>query len=162
LIAMIACKARNGTIGKDGKMPWHLPADLAYFKTVTSGHTVVMGRKTFESIGKPLPKRRNIVLSRDPEFNATGCEVFRSIDPVLDLAKQISPDPVFIIGGAEMYRLFLPYADRLYITEIDEEFEGDTVLFDITPNDWALTSCVDGVQDERNPYRYRFLIYERC
>jgi dihydrofolate reductase len=156
MISMIACKARNGTIGKDGALPWHLPADLAYFKSITSGHVVIMGRKTYESIGKPLPKRQNVILTRDRSYHADGCDVIHSVDSILEFDGE-----VFIIGGAEVYRQCLPYADRLYITEIDEDIDGDAFLFEIDPARWSITSSVQGIQDEKNPYSYRFVVYER-
>jgi dihydrofolate reductase len=124
-LALIAARARNGVIGLDNRMPWHLPEDLAYFKRVTLGKPVVMGRKTFESIGRPLPGRLNIVVTRNPDWQAAGVQVAHSLDAALALAAAAAPEEIMLIGGAELYRQALPQADVLYLTEIDAEFAGD-------------------------------------
>ncbi len=126
-ISMIAAVAHDRVIGLDNQMPWHLPADLAHFKRVTLGKPVLMGRKTFESIGRPLPGRRNLVISRNPGFKAPGIEVFSSIDEVLaTLSEAEAPDELMVIGGGHLYGQLLPRADRLYLTRIDLMVEGDT------------------------------------
>lgn len=124
LIAIVAHDP-NRLIGKGGDLPWHLPGDLAFFKKTTSGHAIVMGRKTFESIGRPLPKRENIVLTRDPHWTAEGVQVIHSPEDLAQLQLSLE-GPVFIIGGAEIYHLFLPHLDELLVTKVKETFEGDT------------------------------------
>src|SRR5689334_22101750 len=119
MISLIVAIDKNNVIGLDNKIPWKLPADQAYFKKVTMGHTVVMGRKTFESMGKPLQGRANWIITRDKEYNAEGCRIFYSIDEVIE---NINDEEVFIIGGEKIYSEFFVYADRLYITHIDGSF----------------------------------------
>lgn len=123
-VTLIVARARNGVIGRDGALPWRLPEDLAFFKRTTMGHAIVMGRRTWESIGRPLPGRRNIIVSRQAGFVAAGAEVAASLDEALRLCEG-SPE-VFVIGGAQLYRDALPRAERLIVTEIDADFEGDT------------------------------------
>ena len=122
-LSIIVAMDDNQLIGKDNALPWHLPADLGYFKKTTTGKTVLMGRKTYESIGRPLPNRRNVVVSRNTDFEAEGCEVVGSIEAALELAKD--DDEVMVMGGASFYEQMLPSADRLYITQIEGEYEGD-------------------------------------
>lgn len=152
---------KNRLIGKDNQLPWHLPNDLKYFKEVTMGHKIVMGRKTFESIGKPLPGRENIVLSTNPNFVADGCKMYHSIDAFLQDTKKRLDEEFFIIGGAMIYETFLPHADRLYITEIDGEFEGDTYFPNFNKHDWKIIAEKEGQVDEKNPHPHRFVVYER-
>lgn len=123
-LTLIVARARNGVIGRDGTLPWRLPEDLAFFKRTTMGHPIVMGRRTWESIGRPLPGRRSIVVSQRAGFAAAGAEVARSLEDALRLCEASSE--VFVIGGAQLYRDALPHADRLVVTEIDADFEGDT------------------------------------
>jgi dihydrofolate reductase len=158
MISLILARGLDGSIGLDNKMPWHLPADLAYFKRTTMGHPVLMGRRTFESIGKPLPGRRNIVATRDPAYTASGVEVIHSPE---DVITRYGDQEVFVIGGAEMYTLFLPYADRLYITQIDERFPADTYFPAVDTTQWVLTTTMRGETNAANPYTYTFQIYER-
>lgn len=156
--SMIFAMDNNRLIGRDNDLPWHLPADLAYFKRVTTGHPVLMGRKTFESIGRPLPNRHNIVVTRDSSYQADGVEIFHSLDAALEAYRD---QEVFIIGGSEIYKLALPIASKLYITQIDEEFEGDAYFPEIDQSMWELVSEEQGITDERNPYTYYFQVYER-
>ena len=156
MISIIAAVAGNRIIGKENRLPWRLPADMEHFKRMTSGHTVIMGRKTFESIGNPLPGRKNVVLSKDANFKADGCRVIHSLDEALELAKD---EEVFVIGGAELYAGFMDYAERLYITLIGEDFEGDVHFPKIDTDNWILVSKVKGARDEMNPYNYYFLTY---
>lgn len=123
-LTLIVARARNGVIGKDNAMPWKIPGEQAYFKRVTMGHPIIMGRKTWESIGRPLPGRRNIVVTRNGNYAAPGAEVVTSLDAAL--ARCTEASEAFVIGGAELYKAALPRADRLLITEIDHDFEGDT------------------------------------
>ncbi|MFE4115797.1 dihydrofolate reductase [Priestia sp. YIM B13448] len=160
MISFIFAMDKNRLIGKGNSLPWHLPADLKFFKQVTSGHPVVMGRKTHESIGKPLPGRENIILTRNISYDSEGCTVLNSISDIEDMAKK-EKEEVFIIGGAEIYKLAFPIADRLYITTIDEEFEGDTYFPEFNESEWRLVSREKGLKDEKNPYDYYFTIYER-
>lgn len=125
MIVFVLARARNGVIGRDGKLPWHLPADLKHFKAQTMGKPMIMGRKTFESFPAPLPGRRHIVLTRDPHWAAEGAEVAHDVDAALALA---GPGEVAIIGGAEIFALFLPRADRIELTEIDAAPEGDAMV----------------------------------
>ncbi len=124
-LAMIVAWARGGVIGKEGGLPWHEPEDLKHFRRMTMGHAILMGRKTFESIGRPLPGRRNLVLSRDPDFRAEGCEVHTDLEAALASARETDPCP-YVIGGAGLYEVALPRATKLVVTEIDAEVEGDT------------------------------------
>lgn len=159
MISLLVAMDNNRLIGKDNDLPWHLPADLAYFKRVTMGHSIVMGRKTFDSIGRPLPGRENIIITRNTEFKAEGCKVIHSIEEVLELNQK--DKELFIIGGAEIFKEVLPHADRLYITEIDDVFEGDTFFPAFHLNEWQKTTSEEGPRDEKNPYDYNFVVYER-
>jgi dihydrofolate reductase len=137
IISLIVAMAHNRVIGKDNGMPWHLPADLKHFKQITTGKPVIMGRKTFESIGKALPNRRNIVVSRNAEYQAAGCEVVTSLEAALALVKD-APE-ICIIGGAQLFEQALPMADRLYMTFIDLQVEGDTFFPDWKNLHWHET-----------------------
>ena len=161
-IALIAAVARNGIIGRDGRMPWRLPADLTRFKRITFGHTVLMGRRTWESLGKPLVGRRNVVLTRDRSFSAPGCEIVHSIDTGRALAGLPGPSSeLFIIGGAAVYAAFMPFADRLLITHIDIDVDGDALFPRIDPARWRLVGESAGAVDAANPLPHRFAQYER-
>ena len=157
-ISLIWAMDKNQLIGKDNQMPWHLPSELAYFRRVTTGHPIVMGRKTYESIGKPLPKRTNIVITRNPEYAPEGCVVVHAIEEVLE---RYGGETVFIIGGAQIYRAFLPYAEKLYVTRIEHEFTGDEYFPSIDWSKWRLISEEQGVKDEKKPYLATFQVYER-
>lgn len=158
-ISMIWAMAQNGVIGRDNKLPWRLPRDMAFFKEQTINKTVLMGRKTWESFGgKSLPNRRNVVLTRDQRYQAEGAEVIHSLEEGLQLAKQ---EELMVIGGAEIYALFWPHADRLIVTRIEETFEGDTTFPKLDWNGWNIVSETLGIKDDRNPYEYRFVVYER-
>lgn len=158
MISMIWAMDRNRLIGRANALPWHIPADLAYFKSITFGHTVVMGRKTYQAIGKLLPGRDNLVVTRDAGFHAEGCRRVQSTEAVLELARE---KEVFIIGGAQIYTLFLPHADRLYVTLIDHAFTGDVYFPPVDFSDWQLLSKQAGVYNEENPFHYSFLVYEK-
>ncbi|RXJ01807.1 dihydrofolate reductase [Anaerobacillus alkaliphilus] len=157
MISLIVAAGENNVIGSDNVMPWHLPADLAYFKKTTTGHAVVMGRKTFESIGKPLPNRKNIILTRDQQFEVEGCDVIHSVEEVFDFEKG---QELFIIGGAEVYRQLLPHANKVYLTRIHKSFEGDAFFPELNDG-WQLVSTEKHEADEKNPYQYEFQIYEK-
>ena len=161
MIAMIAAMSYdNHVIGKAGKLPWTLPNDLAYFKRITMGSTIVMGRKTYDSIGKPLPGRRNIVLTKDYSFNADVANdlyAMHNVKDILALAYK-SPTPVFIIGGAELYEQFMPHADRLYITEVFGSIEGDTFFPKTDVTKWKTVSVERGYRHEKNLHAHNFLV----
>lgn len=159
MISFVVAMDQNRVIGKENQLPWHLPADLKYFKKVTTGHTIVMGRKTFESIGRPLPNRRNVVLTRDEQYEAEGCEVVNTIEEVLSIARK--EEECFVIGGTEVFMLFWDHVDRLYVTYIDESFEGDTFFPEIDRAEWEIVGVEEGVVDEKNRYRHEFRTYER-
>lgn len=157
MISLIVAMGENRVIGLDNQMPWHLPADLKYFKKTTTGHSIVMGRKTFQSIGRPLPNRKNIILTRDTSFSANGCQVLHSIEEVLELAKK---EDIFVIGGAQIYKQFLSDAEKLYITKINESFEGDTFFPEIG-DEWTLISSEKHAPDDKNTYEYEFQVYSK-
>lgn len=157
-LSLIVAMTRERVIGKDNGMPWHLPADLAYFKRVTLGKPVVMGRNTFESIGRPLPGRRNVILSRSLSEAPAGTELAGSPAAVLELLAEA--EEVMIIGGGQLYAAFLPLASRLYLTRIDASLEGDTRFPEIG-EEWRLVSEEIRPADERNPYDCRFQVLER-
>ena len=131
IISLIVAIGKNNVIGDKNTIPWKLPADIRYFKEKTMGKPVVMGRKTFESIGKPLPGRENIIITRDPDYKAEGCTVVHSVDEAVKAAE--GSEELMVIGGAQIYKEFFPIANKLYITNIDKEFEGDTYF----PSGWA-------------------------
>lgn len=157
MISLIVAHDKNRVIGYENKMPWHLPGELKYFKDTTMGKPMIMGRKTFESIGRPLPGRRNIIVTRNNEYSVEGIEVANSIDEALELAGDV--EEVMVIGGEEIFKLVLPVADRLYITHIEHEFEGDT-FFPIYGDEWKLVSCSDPV-DSTQGYTFKYCIYDR-
>lgn len=151
MISMIVAMSRNGVIGKDGSMPWHIPEDLQYFKTLTTGHTLIMGRKTFESIGRALPNRLNVVLTKDPDYKAPGCQLVHSVEEVIK-GYASEEKELFIIGGSTLYRAFMPYAKKLYITRIEATIEGDTYF----PTFPTVGTAQNGfVCKKESPY-YRF------
>ncbi|REL36815.1 type 3 dihydrofolate reductase [Thalassotalea euphylliae] len=160
VLSMIVAHADNRVIGKDNDMPWHLPADLAYFKQTTLGKPVIMGRKTFESIGRPLPGRQNIVITRNAAYVADGVEVVDSIEAALALTKGV--EEVMVIGGGAIYQHCLPAANKLYVTHIEANIEGDTQFpeYDVE-KDWLLTSSTLRAADEKNAYALNFCVYER-
>lgn len=160
MISLLVAMDKNQLIGKDNDLPWRLPADLAYFKRVTMGHPIIMGRKTYDSIGRPLPGRENIIVTRDTSYEAEGCKVIHSIEEIVKMNEQTDQE-LFVIGGAEIFKEILPYSDRLYITEINEEFEGDTYFPAFDKSKWEVISEEKGIKDEKNPYDYKFLVYEK-
>lgn len=155
-IALIAAVAKNGVIGIDNRLPWHLSTDLKYFKATTLDHTILMGRKTFDSLGRPLPKRRNIVMTQNKSWQQEGCEVVHSIDEVL--AKTSTEEKVFVIGGEAIFAAFLPRADYLYLTEIHQDFEGDTFFPHYEKTQWQEIQRLPHVEDE---VRFDFVVYKR-
>ncbi|MCC4223688.1 type 3 dihydrofolate reductase [Vibrio campbellii] len=158
IISMIAAMADNRIIGKDNQMPWHLPADFAWFKRCTMGKPVVMGRKTYESIGRPLPGRLNIVISRDASLSIEGVTTVTSIEQALEVAGEV--EEVMIIGGGAIYAACLPMANKLYITHIEAEIQGDTQFPD-WGNEFKETYSEAYQADEKNAYNMRFKILEK-
>jgi dihydrofolate reductase len=165
-LALIVAMARNHVIGKDNTMPWHLPEDLRYFKRVTLGKPVVMGRNTFESIGKPLVQRPNIIVSRNPDYRVEGATVVPSLEAALALGRELlqgagADAELMIIGGAQIYAQALPLADRLYLSEVHAEPKGDASFPSFNRNDWQEVAREEHKACERNPYDYDFLVLER-
>ena len=157
-ISIIVAIAKNHAIGKNNQLLWHLPNDLKHFKDVTSGHTVIMGRKTYDSVGRPLPKRRNIIITRQ-DISIEGCEVVPSIDEALERCE--NEEEVFIVGGAEIYRQAVPLTDRIYLTIIDQDFDGDTFFPELNPGEWTEKKRENFGPDEKNKYSYSFITLER-
>ncbi|MEG1634373.1 MAG: dihydrofolate reductase [Rikenellaceae bacterium] len=159
IISIIVAIAQNGVIGDQNRLIWHISEDLKYFKALTTSHTIIMGRKSYQSIGKPLPNRRNIIVSRNPDFKAEGCLVATSITDAIDLCK--GEDEIFIIGGGEIYRQSLEKANRLYITEIDHAYDGDTHFPMINKSIWKECSRKSFPRGEKYEYPFDFVIYEK-
>lgn len=160
MISFIVAMDENRAIGKDNQLPWHLPEDLKFFKRVTMGHPIAMGRKTHESIGRILPGRENIIITRQSGYQCEGCTVFYSAEEFVNYCRNQDGE-IFVIGGAEIFKETFQYVDRLYITMIHEEFEGDTFFPEFDETEWQLTSSEKGIKDEKNPYDYEFRIYQR-
>ncbi|MCH8896279.1 MAG: type 3 dihydrofolate reductase [Proteobacteria bacterium] len=158
-ISLILAMGRNRAIGRDNKLPWHLPADLAHFKTTTMGKPILMGRKTWESIGKALPGRLNIVLTAQTGYDADGATVVNSIDDAISVCE--SADELMVIGGAGVYQAFLPRARKIYLTLIDEDFEGDTFFPQLDEQEWHEEAREDHRADDKNPYDYSFRVLRK-
>ena len=161
MISLIWAMDNNRLIGANNQMPWgisDIPADMAWVRKHTLGKPVLMGRKTFASIGKPLPQRRNIILSRQKGLNIEGCEVVHSFD---DVVRMFKDEELMVMGGAEIYGLALPYADKLYCTQIEHDFEGDAWFPDMDMSSWQRTHQEKHAPNEKNKYAYRFEIYAR-
>jgi len=161
IVSLIVATAENNVIGNDNKMIWHLPRDLKYFKETTLGHHIIMGRKNYESIGKPLKERTNIVVTRQPSYAAAGCVVTHSIEDALDLARENKESEAFIIGGGEIYNQSLSVANKIYLTRIFETFNGDVTFPVLDPNLWKETSANNFGRDEKNRYDCCFYVYEK-
>jgi dihydrofolate reductase len=159
-ISLIAAMGANRVIGRGGKLPWHLPDDLRHFKRVTTRHTVIMGRKTWDSVGTPLPNRRNMVVTRNAGFDARGAEVFHTLDEALRAAA--GDGEVFIVGGGDIYRAALPVAHGMYLTRVHAEFDGDAFFPEWDAGDWVLREKVDHPADDRHAYAMTFERYERA
>ncbi len=161
MLSIIVAKGKNNIIGKDNKMVWHLPEDLKHFKNLTTGHTIIMGRKTFESLGKPLPNRKHIIFSQNPDFkvNDENVEVVHSLLQIQDLIE--GKEEAFVIGGAMIYNFLMPNVKKMYVTEIEKDFEGDTFFPIIDSEVWKETSREKGIKDEENNLDYYFVTYER-
>jgi len=161
-IAVIAAMGVNRAIGAGGKIPWHLPADFGHFKELTTGHPLIMGRKTFESIGKPLPGRTNIIITNQDDFKAEGCLIARSFEEALALAAAApGGDKVFVGGGEQIYKLAFPKADIIYLTKVTDDFTGDTFFPEMNEAEWRLIATEEYKKDEKNPFDFAWLTYER-
>lgn len=158
-VNIIVAIAENNVIGKDNTLIWHLPADLKYFKQLTTGNTVIMGRKTYDSIGKPLPNRRNVVITRNKDLKIDGCDLVNSLEEALDLTK--TEENVFIIGGAQIYKEAMSVADKLYITEVKQQFDGDAFFPEIKKDQWEEILRDEHKADEKNKIDYSFVTYKR-
>lgn len=158
-ISIIVAMDNNRVIGINNTLPWRLPADLKNVKKITMGHSIVMGRKNYESIGRPLPGRRNIILTRNNNYSVAGCEIVHSIEEVINLCE--GEEEIFIFGGEQIYNLFLPLTDKIYLTKINNEFDGDTFFPEINFNEWKEVSFENGEKDEKNPYHYTFHVFEK-
>ena len=159
IVALLVAMSDDGVIGRDNTLPWHLPLDLQWFKKLTTGHTIIMGRATFQSIGQPLPNRRNIVLSRSPTFQAEGVEVVPTLEAALELAQ--NDDEVFVVGGAAIYQLALPRAQRMYLTRVHALVEGDVRFPDWRPAEWRLVWEEQHEADDDHAYPFTFQKFDR-
>ncbi|MAH02147.1 type 3 dihydrofolate reductase [Candidatus Woesearchaeota archaeon] len=159
IISLIAAMDKNRVIGKGGKLPWNLPADMKYFKDKTLGKPIIMGRKTYESLGKPLPNRTNIIITRDRDYKAEGCIVVHSAEEALKAAE--GDEEVMIIGGSQIYKELLPKTNRMYLTIVDADFEGDTFFPEYDVKEWKETAYEEHERDAENQYNYTFLILEK-
>ncbi|MBN56486.1 MAG: dihydrofolate reductase [Thalassolituus sp.] len=161
---MIVAVAENGVIGRNNSLPWYLPNDLKYFKQTTMGKPVIMGRKTYESIGKPLPGRTNIVITRQADYQPEGVKVVNSVEAAKELAESVclidGQDEAMIMGGAEIYALSLPYTDRLYLTEVHADVQGDAFFPEYDKSRWQEVAREDFAAEGPNPYSYSFVVYE--
>lgn len=164
IVSLIAALTKNRVIGRNNDLPWHLPDDMKYFMQTTKGHHVIMGRKNYDSIPekfRPLPNRTNIVVTRQKELVAPNCTVVHLLQDALDIAQHAGEEEVFIIGGSAIYQLGMPFAQRLYLTEIDAELPGDTYFPRIDQSQWVQVSRKPHAADARHAYAFEFVIYER-
>ena len=161
IISIIVAMAKNRVIGNKNALPWRLPADMEHFRQLTVGKPVIMGQKTFESIGKPLPGRTNIVLTLDENFQAPGCIIAHSVDEALQTAKKKGTGEVMVAGGASVYRQFLPLTNKMYLTLINKDFEGDAYFPEFDEKDWEETERIENKPDKDNHYQYNFITLER-
>jgi len=160
IISIVVAMDRNRTIGVHNRLPWHLPADLKHFKAVTMGKPIIMGRRTFESIGKPLPGRKNIVITRDRTYSTEGVEICYSLQEALAATGKV--EEIMIIGGASIFGEALPLASRLYLTTIEDQFSGDTFFPEIDEAQWLEVSRENHQPDDKNSYGYSFITLERA
>lgn len=158
-VSAIVAAAENNAIGKDNQLLWHLPNDLRFFKRTTTGHTIIMGRKTYESVGKPLPNRRNIIVTRQTEYAAEGAEVVHSLMAALE--RCAGEEEVFVVGGAEIYQQALPILNRIYLTRVHVALPGDSFFPELDEQAWRLMAKDSHPADDRHAYGYTFEVYER-
>ncbi len=161
MLSIIVAKAKNNIIGKNNELVWHLPEDLKHFKELTTGHTIIMGRKTYESLGKPLPNRKHIIFSQNPDFRVheENVQVVHSLLEIQDLIE--GKEEAFVIGGAMIYNFLMPYVKKMYVTEIKQEFDGDAFFPIIDSEKWKETSRTTGIKNEENNLDYDFVTYEK-
>lgn len=160
-LSIIVATAEKGVIGKDNQLIWHLPEDLKMFRRLTTGHVIIMGRKTFESIGKPLPNRTSIIISRNIDYLVEGCIVVGSLEEAIEKAKEIETEEAFIIGGAQIYALALDMADTVYLTQVHHNFEGDAFFPVLDTNIWTETERKSFQPDEKHAYAFDFVTLEK-
>jgi dihydrofolate reductase len=164
-LSLICAMAENRVIGRNNSLPWHLSEDLKYFKASTMGHCIIMGRKTWESIGRPLPGRTSIVVSRNPDYQAEGAKVVQSLDEAIKLAESVAEidgrEEAFVIGGAGLYAAALPKAQRFHLTRVHAEVEGDTYLEEFDESQWREVKRTEYSHDDSNPYDYSICLLER-
>lgn len=158
-VSLIVAASANNVIGVRGELPWRLPVDLRRFKQVTTGKPIIMGRLTWDSIGRPLPNRRNIVISRNPDFTAAGCDIVASPDEAVEMAGDV--DEVMIIGGGQLYREFLPRAQRIYLTRVAVTIEGDASFPELVEEEWCETSRESHLADAEHAYAFQIIQLER-
>lgn len=161
MISLLFAMDKNRVIGKDNDLPWRLPNDLKFFKELTIGNNVIMGRKTYDSMNGPLKNRENIIVTRDKNYEVAGCKIIHSIDDILSINEKEPTKEWFVIGGEEIFKQILPYADKIYMTYIDHSFEGDTYFPEWDESEWEEISKTKGKKDDKNPYDYYFIEYER-
>jgi len=160
IISFIVAVSQNNVIGKDNKLPWHLPADMKYFKQVTFGHHIIMGRSTYEALGKVLPGRTNIIVTRQHDFDAPGCIIVGDLRSAFDCAREHHETECFVIGGGDVFRQSIVWADKIYLTKVFHNFEGDTFFPDLNKDDWNMISEDRHLPDEKNRYAYAFQVFE--
>ena len=161
ILSLLLAAAENNVIGKDNKLPWHIPNDLKYFKNLTWGMPVVMGRKTYESFGKPLRGRTNIIITRNKDWREEGIETVNSIEDAIALAKESAVKEIFIIGGGEIFETIIIKANRIYLTRIHHAFDGDAFFPQINESEWQLVKERNCPADEKNAYAHSFQVWER-
>lgn len=161
MLKILVAFDENRVIGKNNALIWHLPADLKRFKELTTGHVIIMGRKTFESIGKPLPNRTTIVISRQYDLQIDGVILAHSVEEAILKAKSLTRDDIFIVGGAEIYTLSLPLVDQVLVTQLHDIFEGDAFFPEISSEMWDLTEQERGITDDKNRYQFSYITYSR-
>jgi dihydrofolate reductase len=161
IVSLLLAASENNVIGKNNQLPWHLPDDLKYFKNLTWGLPILMGRKTFDSIGKPLPGRKSIVITRDQSWKHEGVEVVHSLDDAIAKADELGAKEIFVIGGAEIFHSSLPVANRIYLTRIHHDFDGDVFFPEIDAAKWECVSSRFCAADEKNAYDHTYEVWER-
>ncbi len=163
IVSFIAAMGTNGVIGRDGQLPWVLPGDLKRFRSITWGKPIIMGRKTHESLGRPLPGRTNVILSRQPDFHATGCRVAHSPNEALAIARDEKAEEAVVIGGSEIFEAFRPNCQKIYLSIVEGNFEGDTFfpMSLLESADWEIVQEESCPADDRNRFKSRYLVYQR-
>jgi dihydrofolate reductase len=160
MLSIIAAVSENNALGKENKLLWHLPADLKRLKSLTMGHHLIMGRKTFESLGKPLPGRPHVIISRQKNYQPDGVTVVDSLEKAIEFAKH--DDQAFVFGGGEIYRLALPFVKKIYLTRVKALFEGDTYFPELISDEWKMVKCESYLPDEKNLFYYSFEEYDKA